>query len=143
MYKEKKGIDMNINTSGTTGTPAQALGKTEAGGMDDKSELAITVLPELEALLPPLSPEEKTELSRSIEAEGVRDSLLVWRTVRDDQEVRILIDGHNRYRITESLGLSVVELPVSDIDFNDMPVLRSTPPSWTTPTKSSRPSTRS
>lgn len=87
----------------------------------EASGLPLTILPELEDLLPALSPEEKSALRLSVENEGVRDSLLVWRTVTDqDEEARILIDGHNRFRITESLGRDVEQLPVKDIDFADI-----------------------
>lgn len=103
----------------TTATIDQSF-DTPAVTTGDKSELPITILPELETLLPSLSSEEKAELHRSIEAEGVRDNLLVWRTVQDGQEARILIDGHNRYRITETLGRPVSELPTADIGFADM-----------------------
>jgi hypothetical protein len=95
--------------------------KNEDDAVDAKSGIPITILPELEGLLPPPSPEQKSELRRSVESEGIRDCLLVWRTVNDQsEEVRILIDGHNRYRLTESLGRDIEGLPVIDVDFVDM-----------------------
>ena len=96
---------------------AESVATSEA----NPSGLPVTTLPELEDLLPPLSPEERAELRLSVETEGVRDSLLVWRTVdARGEEIRILIDGHNRYRITEELGGDTEALPMRDIDFVDM-----------------------
>ena len=57
----------------------------------------ITVLPELQAYIDPLTPEENEALERSILAEGCRDALVLWGNV--------LVDGHNRYRICTQHGL--------------------------------------
>ena len=57
----------------------------------------ITVLPELQAYIDPLTPEEDEALERSILAEGCRDALVLWGN--------ILVDGHNRYRICTKHGL--------------------------------------
>lgn len=67
----------------------------------------ITVIPELEALIPPLSDDEKSQLEANIIKEGCRESLLVWPTTEkvlnassaSATPVYILVDGHNRYRI--------------------------------------------
>src|SRR6266850_4698533 len=53
--------------------------------------------PEFKALIPPLKPDELTELELSIKAEGVRDRLVVW------AEEDILLDGHHRYEIATRL----------------------------------------
>lgn len=55
----------------------------------------ITVLPELQNLIPPLSEEEFDQLKQNILANGCREPMTLWR--HDGQSV--LIDGHNRYRI--------------------------------------------
>lgn len=47
--------------------------------------------PEFAALIPPLLPDEFTQLEQSILTEGCRDAIIVWGN--------IIIDGHNRYRI--------------------------------------------
>ena len=52
---------------------------------------------EFEALIPPLSAEERAQLESNIVADGCRDPLVVWG--------EILIDGHNRYEICTRLGL--------------------------------------
>lgn len=57
----------------------------------------ITVLPELQAYIDPLTPDEYEALERSILAEGCRDALVLWGN--------ILVDGHNRYRICQEHGL--------------------------------------
>jgi len=54
--------------------------------------------PEFQALVPPLTPEERQNLAASVTSEGCRDALVVWRDV--------LIDGHNRYEICIGAGIS-------------------------------------
>lgn len=66
--------------------------------------------PEFEALIPPLSDEERAGLEASIVAEGCRDALIVWNGV--------LLDGHNRLEICERRGVGFrtadVDLPNRD-----------------------------
>lgn len=52
--------------------------------------------PEFQALIPPLTPDERQRLEDSILADGCRDALLAWDGV--------LIDGHNRKEICEAFG---------------------------------------
>lgn len=66
--------------------------KAEAETTEDSSSV-ITLDPEFAALIPPLSPDEAAHLAASIQKEGCRDPLVVWK------EEHILLDGHNRYRI--------------------------------------------
>lgn len=53
---------------------------------------------ELQALIPPLAPEELAQLEANILADGCRDPLVTWRG--------ILIDGHNRFAICSKHGLT-------------------------------------
>lgn len=55
----------------------------------------ITIDPEFEALIPPLSDDERTQLVANIERDGFRDPLVVW------MNHSVLLDGHNRFRIWE------------------------------------------
>ena len=57
----------------------------------------ITVNPDLQAYIDPLTPDEHAALERSILAEGCRDALVLWGDV--------LVDGHNRYGICQKHGL--------------------------------------
>ena len=52
---------------------------------------------EFQALIPPLSAEEKAQLEENIVAEGCRDALITWQG--------ILLDGHNRFEICERLNI--------------------------------------
>jgi hypothetical protein len=54
---------------------------------------------QIEALLPPLDPEEYAGLSTSIQTDGCADSLVVWK------EKGVLLDGHNRLRICQEYGI--------------------------------------
>lgn len=58
-----------------------------------------TIDPEFRDLLPRLSTDERGRLVAEINANGCRDSLVVWK------EWNILIDGHNRYEICSDLDL--------------------------------------
>lgn len=53
---------------------------------------------EFRGLIPDLTDEEKVELRASINADGCRDALVVWK------EKQILLDGHNRFEICTELG---------------------------------------
>jgi N6-adenosine-specific RNA methylase IME4 len=61
------------------------------------SAAPITIDAEFQALIPPLRADERAQLEANIQAEGVRDPLVVWRGV--------LLDGHNRFEIATRLGL--------------------------------------
>lgn len=77
--------------------------------------MEIVILPEIEKRLFPLRPEEAQALRTSIEREGVREPLVVWR----QQDGRLLlVDGHHRYRIAQELGLTfaVVERQFADLE---------------------------
>lgn len=81
----------------------------------------LTIHPELESALPPLSAEERRELRDSILNTGIRDNLLAWRTVNENgEEVRILVDGHNRLSIVRELGLDLSDLPMSEVQFESL-----------------------
>lgn len=54
---------------------------------------------EFHALIPPLSPEEFTQLETNILKDGCRDALVLWKGFS------ILVDGHNRFAICEKHGL--------------------------------------
>ncbi len=64
--------------------------------------------PEFKAFIPPLKPEELSQLEQNLIADGCRDPLVVWGG--------LLIDGHNRYEICTRLGIgfNVVEMEFSD-----------------------------
>lgn len=66
----------------------------------------ITIKPEFETLIPPLSPDELQQLEENVLSEGIREPLIVWNGV--------LIDGHNRYRIAQKHGLP---FRTSEMDF--------------------------
>lgn len=64
---------------------------------------SIQIDSEFQALIPPLSAEERAQLEANIVADGCRDPLVVWGDV--------LIDGHNRYEICTRLRLPFEVVP--------------------------------
>lgn len=68
----------------------------------------IIIDPEFKALIPPLAPDELSQLEANILRDGCRDPLVVW--------VGILIDGHNRHEICTRNGLpfETVEMVFDD-----------------------------
>lgn len=52
--------------------------------------------------IPPLSATEYGMLKESIKQDGLRDSLIVWKTTAG----QVLIDGHNRFDICRELGIA-------------------------------------
>ena len=73
---------------------------------------SITVDPEFQALIPPLSAEEVEQLEANLLAEGCRDPLVTWK------ETGILLDGHNRYGIcrTHNLPFKIAEVSIASRD---------------------------
>lgn len=57
----------------------------------------IIINEELRSFIDPLTPVEYAALERSLQTEGCRDALVLWRDV--------LIDGHNRYEICQKHGI--------------------------------------
>jgi len=68
--------------------------------------------PEFQALIPPLSEDERAELEASLIAEGCRDALVVW------AGQGVIVDGHNRYAIcrAHNIPFEVKELAFEDRD---------------------------
>lgn len=54
-----------------------------------------TIDPEFRDLIPPMSAEERAQLTANVLREGCRDPLVVWKSEQ------ILLDGHNRFEICE------------------------------------------
>lgn len=74
--------------------------------MLDEVKNSITVLPELQALIPQLQASEFEQLEANIRKDGCREALLIWQTTQgitdgtdDASPLNVLIDGHNRYSI--------------------------------------------
>ena len=59
--------------------------------------MSIVVDEEFKSLIPPLSPDEYSQLEENIVRDGIRDPLVVWHVPNGDD---ILIDGHNRFEIS-------------------------------------------
>ena len=74
--------------------------------------MTITIHPELQSLIPPLSPEEVQQLETNLLQDGCRDPLIIW------QEEQILLDGHNRLAICDAHGLPYTTHAISlpDLD---------------------------
>jgi hypothetical protein len=77
--------------------------------MLDEVKASLTILPELQALIPELQKNEYAQLEANIRNEGCRDALLIWQTTQgmidgtnNDGPVNVLIDGHNRYSICKT-----------------------------------------
>lgn len=63
---------------------------------------------EFKNIIPPLEEEERRRLEESIKKEGVREPLIIWNN--------ILIDGHNRYDISNKLK---IPYKIKEIKFKD------------------------
>lgn len=71
----------------------------------------LTIEPEFQSLIPPLSDEEFALLKQQIREQGCLEPLYVWK----DGDNRILLDGHNRYRICSenNLPFTFVKVPLA------------------------------
>jgi protein gp37 len=61
--------------------------------------MTLTIHPELQALIPPLTEEEKQQLETNLLAEGCREALIIW------QEEDTILDGHTRYGLCQKNNL--------------------------------------
>lgn len=79
--------------------------KARLGGLSQfrKEVKELTILPELESYIPGLTNEESALLKESLKEEGLRDAIEIW--IHDD--VHIIIDGHNRYKLCKELGIPI------------------------------------
>jgi hypothetical protein len=68
----------------------------------------IKIDPQFEALIPTLRPDEYAQLEANILREGCRDSLRVWG--------RLLLDGHNRYKICKAHDIPFGTTPIDLAD---------------------------
>lgn len=75
--------------------------------------MALVVDPELKALIPPLTADERALLEESIVRDGCRDPLVVWGDV--------LVDGHNRLDICERNGIAY---QTKEINFDSREAVR-------------------
>lgn len=64
--------------------------------------MSLTIDKEFKDLIPPLTDDEYTQLEKNCVRDGIRDSLVAWKSP-DGKE--ILIDGHNRYEIAKHHSL--------------------------------------
>lgn len=84
----------------------------------------IQILEELKDFIPPLNPDEYTQLEQNIIAYGCKDAILVWETTKDKigqegstEPLYLIIDGHNRYGICKkhSIAFNIQLLQFSGI----------------------------
>lgn len=64
-------------------------------------DTSLVIDPDLQELIPPPEEAEIARLEASLQRDGCLDALKVWR----DGEQRILLDGHNRFRLCQKLNL--------------------------------------
>ena len=67
---------------------------------------------EFKSLIPPLTDEEYKQLEENILRDGIREPLVMWHVPNGDD---ILIDGHNRYKISQSH--SGISFQTSTVEF--------------------------
>ncbi len=68
----------------------------------------LTIDPEFQKLIPPLSSDEFAQLEQNIIKEGCRDKLVIWKSK--------IIDGHNRYKICQK---NKVRFETTEMHFNE------------------------
>jgi hypothetical protein len=89
----------------------------------------ITIIPELEALIPPLSQDELEQLEANLLKNGCRESLLVWPTTENVVSPEststlpsyVLIDGHNRFKICQK---NKIDFSIHLVSFKKMEEVR-------------------
>jgi len=71
----------------------------------------LTINPDLKSLIPPLTPDEFSQLEANVLADGIRDPIIVWSGT--------IVDGHNRYELAQRHGLKfeTLEMHFSSINY--------------------------
>ena len=80
---------------------------------ESKIKKEFIILDELKDFISPLSKEESEGLEQDIIKDGISDPLIIWETTPEvvglknskDKTVYVLIDGHNRYRISQKYNI--------------------------------------
>lgn len=90
------------------------LGNALAGKDLSEKEIRnrIVIREDLKALIPPLSDDELNVLEENILKDGIRDALTVWGSGSE----YTLVDGHNRFSISQKHGL---DFPFRILSFKD------------------------
>jgi len=80
----------------------------------------IKIDPLLKKPLPPLRASAYRKLKESIQKEGLKEPLVVWKADKDSDDL-IILEGHERYRICQELGIEpkIVMAPDYIITFDD------------------------
>jgi ParB-like chromosome segregation protein Spo0J len=81
----------------------KAIRKSQVQTVTKSLQNEFEILSELRDLIIPLSEEEFSLLKEDIKVNGVNDPLLIWHDQENNR--RVLIDGHNRYQIAQDLGV--------------------------------------
>lgn len=76
--------------------------------MEEITKYMLKIDPEFKNLIPPLLPEERAGLEKSLLEEGCRDGIVVWNET--------IIDGHNRYEICNK---HFIDFNIVDMDFDN------------------------
>jgi len=71
----------------------------------DSQPPTITIDPEFQARIVPLSPDERKQLEENLQRDGCRDPLVVWNGV--------LLDGHHRHAICEKLQIKYTTVAIN------------------------------
>lgn len=90
---------------------------------DELIKKNIIVLDVLKKFIPPLNPDERSQLEQNILQFGCKDPLIIWETTNeviqahkqiDSEKCYVLLDGHNRFEICQKYQLdfkiNVIEL---------------------------------
>lgn len=91
---------------------------------DERIKKELIVLEILKKFIPPLAPDERTQLEQNILQFGCKDPLIVWETKKGvieptsttpNELCYVLVDGHNRHEICQKFNLdfriNLIEIP--------------------------------
>jgi len=70
--------------------------------------MELRIDPEFDTLIPPLEKSERERLEKSIDKEGIRNPIMIWKG--------FIVDGHNRYNIATKTN---IKFKTKDIKFKD------------------------
>lgn len=109
-FKKTSALDILARQTPPSIEENQSNFKNVVSKVEDRIVKNIRISEELKEFIAPLSEEEKQRLESNILEEGIRDPLILWR----QQDYYVLIDGHNRYAISQKHNL---KFPYKIMDF--------------------------
>ncbi|NME70573.1 ParB/RepB/Spo0J family partition protein [Flammeovirga aprica] len=94
------------------------MNKTSTSSLTYLTADNIFILEELEQYIRKQQPSELEQFRQSIQAEGIRDALILADNLPEYEGKKVLMDGHHRFKVGQELGIE--EFPTIQLSFDNL-----------------------